>query len=194
MHYHPAMHPTLHSLYWLWGSFASLLILHLLWCQFIAYPVSFERKLRQGKPWVYIPLRWKGFHKFQIMLLSRLLELVIAGMGVALFVAHTGRLEPLRIAGLTVLLFLAATRLGAFWTHLRYRQQEDAYYLLHDELRIQFEQEGKDFTEPQFRNLAVYQHQQRLRKADEAGKLIAELRREAKRSRTQGSHREMVES
>jgi hypothetical protein len=168
---------------WMWLAMITLLVLHLLWCHFVAYPASFERKLRQGKLWVYIPLRWRGLHKFNILLLSRLLVLGIAGIGAALLVNHTGRREPLWITGFSVVLFLGALRLDAFWTSRRYRQQEDAYYLLHDELHAKLEQEGKDFTDAQCRNLAIYQHQQRLRKADESGKLIAAMRQEAKRSR-----------
>ena len=189
MRYDPGMHPA-----WLWGGFLLLLILHLLWCHFVAYPASFERMLRQGKSWVYIPLRWKGFHKIQVLILSRLLLLGIAAAGTTLAVFHTGRREPWWIAAFGTGLLLLTLRLDAWWIRLRYRQQEDAYYLLHDELRAQLEREGKDFTEPKFRNLAVYQHQQRLRKADEAGELLSELRREARRSRASGPHRERAEA
>jgi hypothetical protein len=45
------------------------------------------------------------------------------------------------------------------------------------------EAENKDFTEAQLRSLSAYQHQQRLRKADEEGKFHVVLGEEAKRFR-----------
>ena len=57
--------------------------------------------------------------------------------------------------------------------YARYRQQEDAYYFLHDELRAKLESEGKDMAESAFKSLAAYQHQNLLRKADEKGKLLS---------------------
>ena len=170
--------------YWLWGGLVLFLLSHFAWCQFAAYPAAFERRLRQGKPWVYIPRRWKGFHKFAVLWLSRGLMLGMVGTGTALVIRYTERRLPSWIVGLVaVALWVAATRLDALWTNLRYRQQEDAYYRLHDELRGKLDQDGKDYTEAQFRSLAAYQHQQRLHKADESGEFLTVLRQESRLAR-----------
>ena len=177
--------------YWFWGTFVLFLAAHFLWCQFAAYPAAFESQLRRGKSWIYIPLRWKGFHKFAVLSLSRLLILSVAGSGTLLlifythiFYAHfyTHKQGPLWIAGFATVLFLAVYRLDAFWNHLRYRQQEDAYYRLHDELCAKFTEEG-NHTKAQIRSLVAYQHQQSLHKADEAGHFLAALKAGARRAR-----------
>ncbi len=180
---------SIQTAYSLWGTFGLFLVADFLWSQFAAYPSAFELQLRRGKSWVYIPLGWKGFRKFFVLSLSRLLILSVAGSGTIL-AAHylppgylTGRHGPFWIAGIAVAFFLAATRLDAFWNHIRYRQQEDAYYRLHDELSARLREEGKDYTEVQIRSLAAYQHQQSLHKADEAGKFLSALKADAKRAR-----------
>jgi len=180
---------SIQAAYWLWGTFVLFIVADFLWCQFAAYPSAFESQLRRGKSWIYIPLGWKGFRKFFVLSLSRLLILSVAGSGTIL-AAHylppsylMGRHGPFWIAGVAVFLFLAATRLDAFWNHLRYRQQEDAYYRLHDELSAKWQEEGKDYTEVQIRSLTAYQHQQSLHKADEAGKFLSALKSGAKRAR-----------
>ena len=169
--------------YWLWGTFILFLVAHFLWSQFAAYPVSFELQLRRGKSWVYIPLRWKGFRKFIVLSLSRLLILSVAGSGTILLVFQTRRQGPIWIAGFAVALFLIANKLDSFWNHLRYRQQEDAYYRLYDELCAKLGKEGKDYTETQIRSLAAYQHQQNLHKADETGNFLATLKAGARHAR-----------
>ncbi|MEO7427476.1 MAG: hypothetical protein ABI036_19980 [Fibrobacteria bacterium] len=165
------------------GLLAGLLILHWCWCNFVAYPVSFEQKLKRGKPWVYIPIRWKGFYKIQVVMVSRLLMLAIVALGVALFSRYIGKTEAPWIILFTLTIGFLVLRLNAFWLDLRYRQQEDAYYFLHDELRAKLEGEGKDMAESAFKSLAAYQHQNLLRKADEGGALLKTLKNQAKISR-----------
>lgn len=83
------------------------------------------------------------------------------------------------------------------WLELRYRQQEDAYFHLHDSLKEKLESEGKDYTEAAFRNLAAYQHHHLLRKADEGGHLAQTLREQAQLSKAHrrvSKVREVVES
>jgi hypothetical protein len=170
-------------LYIAWGLLSSLLILHWAWCQFIAYPISFEKQLKKGKPWVYIPLQWKGFYKFQIRTVSRLIMLGLVGSGiflVSLYSSHSS--APLYMA-YGVAMGIIVNRLDSLWLHIRYRQQEDSYYHLHDELRAKLEGEGKDMGEAAFKSLAAYQHQNLLRKADQQGILIKTLRDQAKVSR-----------
>jgi hypothetical protein len=182
------------SVYWLWGSFFLLLIAQFLWAQFMAYPSAFERQLRGGKPWVYIPMRWKGFHKSLVSLLSRILILALAINGTALFVHYTHRRHLWSVILVILILGILAARLGGLWTHLRYRQQEDVYYRLHDELRAKLELEGKDFTEAQLRHLAIYQHQQHLRKAEEGRQFLTALRQEARRARGNSVSSPLIEA
>ena len=170
-------------LYTAWGVLAALLLLHWAWCHFVAFPISFERKLKRGKPWVYIPIRWKGAYKLQIQLFTRLLMLAVVAVGVILLSHYSRKSE-----GPWMLLFVVAVgflvlRLNSLWLDSRYRQQEDSYYFLHDELRAKVESEGKDMAESAFKSLAAYQHQNLLRKADEKGLLIKTLRSQAKMSR-----------
>jgi len=169
---------------WLWSLFLLTLLAQFVWCLFVTYPAAFEKQLRRGKTWVYIPLRWKSSHKLLSLSVSRFLLIFIALLATALFTHYTRWHEPgwVRILMAIIAVILAA-KLETFWTHIRYCQQEDAYYLLHDELRLKLDREGKDYTEAQFRNLATYQHQQRLRKSDEAGRFLSALRREARLAR-----------
>jgi|GEM_PF-1764117 len=171
------------TIYSLWGALAVLLGLQFLWAHFVAYPARFERMLRKGRTWMYIPQRWKGFRKLQILFASRLLVMVIAGVATALMMHYTGNRKPLWASAYFVAAYIVASWAGSAWTGLRYRQQEDAYFLQLDELRARMVQENKDFTDAQLRSLSAYQHQQRLHRADEEGKLLLVIRDEAKRFR-----------
>lgn len=170
-------------LYTAWGVLASLLLLHWAWCHFVAFPISFERKLKRGKPWVYIPIRWKGGHKLQILLVTRILMLALIAAGVVLLCHYSRKTEAPWILLYAIMAGFVVLRLNAVWLDSRYRQQEDSYYFLHDELRTKLESEGKDMAESAFKSLAAYQHQNLLRKADEKGMLIKTLRSQAKMSR-----------
>jgi hypothetical protein len=165
------------------GLLALLLVLHWAWCWLVAYPISFERQLKKGKPWVYIPLRWRGGRKLWIVFISRLLMLAVVALGVALSGHFLRRDEAPWLFAYFLILGFLIMRINALWLALRYRQQEDSYYFLHDELRLRLESEGKDMPESAFKNLAAYQHQNLLRKADEKGELIKTLRSQAKVSR-----------
>jgi hypothetical protein len=169
--------------YWLWGGLVALLALQFLWIHYVAYPARFERMLRKGRTWVYIPQRWKGFYKIQILFVSRLLVIGVAILALSLMVHYTGNRKPLWISAYVAAAYVAASWVGAAWTNLRYRQQEDAYFLQLDELRAKLDQENKDYSDAQLRNLSAYQHQQKLHRADEEGKLLAVLRDEARRFR-----------
>lgn len=177
------MPTTIQYQYIILGSFVGLLLLHWLWCRFVAYPASFEHNLKQGKHWVYIPLRWRGGYKFQVLLVSRLLMVLAVAAGV-LLAAHLSRKSTWPwLAGYGLGIGFLVLRLNALWLKLRYKQQEDSYYFLHDELRAKLESEGKDMADSAFRNLAAYQHQNFLRKADEQGQLIQTLRTQSRKSR-----------
>lgn len=162
---------------------AALLAAQWAWCWLVAYPIAFERELKKGKPWVYIPLRWQGGRKFRILLFSRLLMLAMVALGVALAGHYTRRHEVPWLFAYFLILGFVIMRLNGLWLDLRYQQQEDSYYFLHDELRVRLENEGKDMAESAFKNLAAYQHQNLLRKADEKGELIKTLRAQARMSR-----------
>lgn len=179
------------------GLLAALLALHWVWCWFVAYPIAFERQLKKGKPWVYIPIHWQGGRKIRILLFSRLLMLAVVAVGVALAGNLTRRNEWPWLFAYFLMLGFAVLRLNALWLDLRYQQQEDAYYFLHDELRARLESEGKDMAESAFKSLAAYQHQNLLRKADEKGELMKTLRAQAKMSRKyrkEARSRETVET
>jgi hypothetical protein len=169
--------------YILLGLLALLLIVQWAWCSYVAYPISFERKLKRGKPWVYIPIRWKGSRKFQVVTLTRLLMAAIVAVGALSLGYFTKKSEAPWMLVYVVALGFLVMRLNTFWLDFRYRQQEDSYYFLHDELRAKLEGEGKDMAESAFKSLAAYQHQNLLRKADESGTLLKTLKNQAKISR-----------
>lgn len=165
------------------AAFAITLLVHALWCHHVAYPQAFEKHLKNGKPWVYIPLRWKGFYKSQALWIERALLLVALGLGIALVNQIPAKRSALALSVAFIVLAVALLRWNALWLNLRYRQQEDTYFHLHDSLREKLESEGKDYTETAFRNLAAYQHHHLLRKADEGGHLTQTLKQQAKLSR-----------
>lgn len=173
------------------GSLVTLLILHWLWCQFVAYPISFERNLKKGKSWVYIPLRWRGAYKLQITTVSRLLMVAVVAVGVLLLSHYSRKATMPWIIGFGLGIGIVVIRLNALWLKIRYKQQEDAYYFLHDELRVKMESEGKDMADSAFKSLAAYQHQNLLRKADEQGELIKTLRSQSQKSR---KHRKEIKA
>lgn len=182
---------TIHYQYIILGLFIGLLILQWVWCQFVAYPISFERNLKKGKSWVYIPLRWQGAYKFQIVLVSRVFVVLVVAVGVVLLSHYTRKSTTPWIIGFGTGIGLLVLRLNALWLSIRYKQQEDSYYFLHDELRVKLESEGKDMGDSAFKSLAAYQHQNLLRKADEQGRLIQTLRTQSKASR---KHRKEVKA
>lgn len=169
--------------YGVWGALALLIAGQALWSLFFAYPAAFERMLRRGRNWVYVPLAWRGARKLQVLAVARLLTLGITASGVWLFVEYSARRHPVWVAAFVVLCYAVAAWLQGFWTTMRYRQQEDGFFLRLDTLRAKMEQENKDFTDTQLRSLASYQHQQSLRKADEERRLLAELREVSRRQR-----------
>ena len=177
------MQQNINTVYGLWGALVLLLVCQALWALFLGYPAHFEKMLRRGRAWVYVPLHWKGFRKTQILFVSRLLAAGVAIAAALLLVHHAEQSQLYRFAIAVVLGYGGAVWLQGVWHRVRYRQQEDAYYLLHDELRLKMEGENKDFTPAQLRSLASYQHQQRLRKADEEKRFLAAVRAEARRFR-----------
>src|SRR3954462_9111321 len=127
-----------------WGLLVGLLALHWVWCQFVAYPISFEKKLKRGKSWVYIPLKWKGSYKVQIRFFSRLLMVCMVVVGLLLVSYYTHKTTRTWFFAYGIGLGFLVLRLNSLWLEIRYQQQEDSYYYLHDELRVKLESEGKD--------------------------------------------------
>jgi hypothetical protein len=171
------------AIYGIWAALVLLLAAQGLWALFFGFPAGLERMLRRGRQWVYVPLRWKGFRKVRILFLSRLLALGVAASGAALLVHYSERRQTLWIIAFVALCYAVAAWLQELWHGLRYKQQEDAYFLLLDEARARFEAQHKDHTPAQLRSLSAYQHQQSLRKADEEGRLLAAIAAEARRFR-----------
>jgi hypothetical protein len=171
------------TVYGIWGGLVVLLGAQAAWSLFVGYPAAFERMLRRGRAWVYVPQRWKGLHKFYVLLASRLLVAAIALLVTLLLSQYTGRVHAAWLAGFFAVAWFAATWLQGFWSGFRYRQQEDGYFLMLDELRAKMEQENKDFNDAQLRSLSAYQHQQRLHVADEGRRFLEALASEARRFR-----------
>ncbi len=167
------------TVYTLSSLLAVFLALHTLWCIFIAFPIAFEKNLKSGKAWVYIPFRWKGFYKFQIGLLTRILILILSSLTTLLLMQVTQKKEVPWIIFYSILALVSFNKGTSILLQHRFRQQEDCYYFLHDELKEKLESEGKDLTETAFKNLAAYQHHQFLHMADRNGHLIKSLNSQA---------------
>lgn len=165
------------------GLLAALMVAHWAWCCYVAFPMAFERQLKRGKAWVYIPIRWKGGYKLQIALVTRIMLLVATGLSTALAIHYSQRNGATWLMAFALAAGFGMLRLNSLWLSIRYSQQEDGYYFLHDELRTRLESEGKDMPESAFKSLAIYQHHTLLRKADEKGELIKALRTQASMSR-----------
>ena len=174
------------TVYGIWGGLLVLLGGQAAWNLFVAYPAAFERMLRRGRVWMYVPARWKGLHKFYVQSASRLLVATLALLVTLLLAHYTGRDHAAWLAGFFAVAWVGASWAQGFWSGLRYRQQEDAYFLQLDELRAKLESENKDYNDAQLRSLSAYQHQQRLHKADEEGRFLQELNSEARRFRQVG--------
>ena len=169
------MNFKLETIYTLFGLTGLFLILHVFWCLFIAYPISFEKSLKQGKAWVYVPIRWKGFYKFQIAIVTRLLILILSFLVSFLLIQVSPKKEISWLLFFLIICTFLIAKGTSFVMRLRFNQQEDCYYYLHDELKEKLESEGKDLTESAFKNLAAYQHHQFLHMADKSGHLIKSL-------------------
>jgi hypothetical protein len=173
------------------SAFALTLLFHALWCHNVAYPRGFEKHLKNGKPWVYIPIRWKGLRKSFALWVENGMLLLALALGIALVHELGSKHSPIALAVAFIVLSVALFRWNALWLSFRYRQQEDSYFHLHDSLKEKLASEGKDYTETAFRNLAAYQHHQLLRKADEGGHLTLTLKQQARLSR---EHRRILPS
>ncbi len=169
--------------YFAWGLLALLLAIQWAWCQYIAFPISFEKNLKRGKPWVYIPIRWRGAYKTQIKFISKIIVLALVTAGLLVIDAYANKHRGFLYGVYAIGLGIVFMRLEILLLNIRYQQQEDMYYYLHDELRHKLANEGKDIGESAFKSLAAYQYQNFLRKADEQGQLIKTLTAEAKISR-----------
>lgn len=171
------------KLYILCATFPGLLLLQALWSRFAAYPIAFEKNRKKGKSWVYVPLGWKGFRKLEILFLTKVIIVLLAVSGGVLLATLTRRHEPTWLFVFAVLAGAGAFKLNDVWLEKYFHRQEDCYFLMFDELRAKLESEGKDMTEAAFKSLADYQFQNHLRKADENGRLLEELRDQSKRAR-----------
>jgi hypothetical protein len=159
------------------------LLVHSAWSLYIAYPISFEKNLRKGKTWVYVPQRWKGVRKNLVQILTRFVLVICALPFVAIACYYTEKTSWPWILTYTLVGSALAWLVHGYYLRRRFRQQEDSYYHLHDTLRDKLVAEGKDLSPSAFKSLAAYQHQSQLRKADEAGELIRTLTRLARESR-----------
>ncbi len=176
------------------GAALGLFLIHWAWCSFIAYPMELEKRLKSGKSWIYIPLSWTKRKKATVVFYTRLL-LVTVSLGQ---VAILSRFFAFVHWGVAVAACLVIGwvfwRLERLWVTRRYKQEEDVYFHMHDELRSKLLKEGKFPGDSAFKNLAAYQFQSHLRRADEAGELLITLKMEKKSARAQKSPPHMEEA
>ncbi len=164
-----------------------LLLIHWAWCSYLAYPMELEKQLKSGKSWVYVPLHWTKGRKFSLALVTRLL-LAATSAGQIGVLHHFFPFPHWGVAaGAFIVTLLVLWRLQRFWVMRRYKQEEDVYFRMHDQLRDKLSQEGKFPAEMAFKSLATYQFQMYLRKADEAGNFLSALKREKKSAQGQNN-------
>jgi len=163
---------------WYWLPFP-LYVLYWYWVMFVSYPRHLQKLIRSGKAWLYIPASFRGLRRFAAYPVSLLLFLLVS-------FSISGALNGLVGFGVPGLLIFAIPA-GAFvwscrryWLRYRYLQQQDAFFYEYDLLIQRYDREGKQIVESDIRNLAMYEHQNSLRQADESGQLLRYVRNKAK--------------
>lgn len=148
-----------------------------------AFPLALEKKLKEGRSWIYLPLGWSRSKRLRIRALAFLLFCLSVGLGAASIALFTHRRDPASFLAFALALALLLLPLDAYLRSLAFRQQEDLYYFVHDELKRQAADGPREMSDAAVRNLASFRHQSLLRKADEAGKLSRELKHQLREYR-----------
>ena len=137
-----------------------------------------EKFIKKGRAWLYVPLRWTGFRKFSILLLTRLFYLMVPGLVFwTLWIwIPQWRLE---LHGALTLGFAIGF---AYYTRIllyrRFKQQVDAYFSTRKKI---FRQYAK-MSEQEVDNLTSFQHQSILREADKKGILTRTIIQQSRKA------------
>jgi len=144
------------------------------WHLFHSWPALLEKRIRQGKSWIYVPLWWKGPRKVRAHFLAGLIRwLLVASVGTCVWMALGGTWH---IAAYSALAALVIHEILRFRLHaLRFRQQEDLYFARLTERLRRYDEQGHRATETEVRNLSSWEHQTALREAESRGELLAVL-------------------
>jgi hypothetical protein len=144
------------------------------WHLFHSWPALLEKRIRQGKSWIYVPLWWKGPRKVRARFLASLIRwLLVATVGASFWMALGGTWHTAAYSALIALVFHEVLR---FRLHaLRFRQQEDLYFARLTERLRRYDEQGHRATETEVRNLSSWEHQTALREAEGRGELLAVL-------------------
>jgi hypothetical protein len=154
-------------------------ILFIYWCYSVAYPLNLEARIRQGKSWIYLPRNWRGSRKSFAMPITFVLFALLTSSSALALSNLTGPSLSLALP-LAVPCFALAFFIYIRIARFRFFQQRDAFFREYDLIVRQFQKDGKTFSENEIRNLAMYEHQNSLRQADEKGRLLKYLSLKAK--------------
>lgn len=162
---------------------------------FVLYPSWFERQIRLGKKWVYVPIFWKK-HKFILGISGLLARFGLLGaMFVGLFLPMKAQFDEYLMPWVIVCICIATALAFDFvmqrlFLPYRYKQQEQSYFT--DLIRAFQEADalGQRPNEIEIRSRVSWEHQCALLKADENGRFLEFLRDRAKRSQAPKGHKE----
>ena len=163
--------------------FAALLILHLFWCLYVAYPIALDNFIRRGRAWLYLPIRWRGFYKFFVIGFTNLNSLAVPVLGVLTLHLFVPALSPW-ILGVSAVVFIVVF---FFVNHnllkWRFKQQLDVYFSIRRRIQDQNYEKGQKMSEAEVDNIASFQHQNLLREADRSGKLLKTMNLESSQAK-----------
>jgi hypothetical protein len=137
---------------------------------FYTYPLVLEARIREGKAWVYVPKWWKSTPKL-------LAKPYVLSMYILCSISFAGMVNHFIKKGLGFYIlipvgFILAVIVNKNVMRLRFSQQREAYFKVYDLIVQEYDKQGKSFNEVEIRNLAMYEHQNGLRVADNEGRLI----------------------
>lgn len=165
----------------LWGLGIFLFISFILWWYpFFAYPIWWQKAVRMGKSWFYLPQGWRGWRLRWIPFINFFIPLLgaLLGFGAATSWFSTSTHPFALIFSLVFFSLCLVVQVLSFGK--RKKQQIDAYWNLHQQLGIHYTNQGKDISDADLSHLTAFRHQNALREADQRGKLLRVLAERAK--------------
>jgi hypothetical protein len=172
-----AIEPALKQLGSLWWIPLILWVLFFFWCRQLAYPQYLERKIREGRQWIYVPISWP--RRRGLVKAGTVAWILLAG---AFSASALYAVLPLGWAGLFAYLALAlvfGVCLLFGFSRRQYQLQHDYYYQIYRQLEEAAYKEGRVMRKNDIENQCMWQHQSSLRQADKEGRLVAHLKGKA---------------
>jgi hypothetical protein len=159
------------------------------WCLYAAYPLSLDKKIKKGKSWLYIPAKWRDKRKLLVILLTPfflILPILLSTQSLSLAAGNTSLFF---ISGSAFISSLLVMTLFSYLVNIHFRQQQDFYFYIKDQISFKSELDGKKLSNMEINNLASFQHQNFLQKADKEGMLLMALKKQTQLAKKQAHNR-----